>query len=65
MASFVILVLAFSHAWIFGLGRLQQMGLSARRHLTDGTNNSGPHGFGEILYAYSSATGNNGSAFAA
>jgi K+-transporting ATPase ATPase A chain len=27
-------------------------------------NNSGPHGFGEILYAYSSATGNNGSAFA-
>ncbi len=32
--------------------------------LTDGTNNSGPHGFSEILYAYSSATGNNGSAFA-
>ncbi len=28
------------------------------------TNNSGPHGFAEILYAYSSATGNNGSAFA-
>ncbi len=27
-------------------------------------NNSGPHGFGEILYAYSSGTGNNGSAFA-
>src|SRR5271168_4831737 len=27
-------------------------------------NNSGPHGFGEILYAYTSATGNNGSAFA-
>jgi K+-transporting ATPase ATPase A chain len=27
-------------------------------------NNSGPHGFSEILYAYSSATGNNGSAFA-
>ena len=27
-------------------------------------NNSGPHGFGEILYAYVSATGNNGSAFA-
>ncbi|MES2664479.1 MAG: potassium-transporting ATPase subunit KdpA [Pseudomonadota bacterium] len=24
---------------------------------------AGPHGFGEILYAYSSATGNNGSAF--
>jgi K+-transporting ATPase ATPase A chain len=27
-------------------------------------NNSGPHGFSEILYAYTSATGNNGSAFA-
>jgi potassium-transporting ATPase potassium-binding subunit len=26
--------------------------------------NSGPHGFSEILYAYSSATGNNGSALA-
>ncbi len=26
--------------------------------------NSGPHGFSEILYAYNSATGNNGSAFA-
>jgi K+-transporting ATPase ATPase A chain len=25
---------------------------------------SGPHGFSEVLYAYSSATGNNGSAFA-
>jgi K+-transporting ATPase ATPase A chain len=29
-----------------------------------GLNNSGPHGFSEILYAYSSAVGNNGSAFA-
>jgi K+-transporting ATPase ATPase A chain len=27
-------------------------------------NNSGPHGLSEIVYAYSSATGNNGSAFA-
>ena len=27
-------------------------------------NNSGPHGFAEILYAYVSAVGNNGSAFA-
>ena len=26
--------------------------------------NKGPHGFSEILYAYTSATGNNGSAFA-
>jgi potassium-transporting ATPase potassium-binding subunit len=29
-----------------------------------GLNNKGPHGLSEILYAYSSATGNNGSAFA-
>jgi K+-transporting ATPase ATPase A chain len=27
-------------------------------------NNSGPHGFSEIFYAFASATGNNGSAFA-
>jgi K+-transporting ATPase ATPase A chain len=27
-------------------------------------NNAGPHGFSEILYAFTSATGNNGSAFA-
>ncbi len=29
-----------------------------------GLNNAGPHGLSEILYAYSSAAGNNGSAFA-
>ena len=29
-----------------------------------GLNNQGPHGLSEILYAFSSATGNNGSAFA-
>ncbi len=29
-----------------------------------GLNNTGPHGFSEILYAYTSGTGNNGSAFA-
>jgi K+-transporting ATPase ATPase A chain len=28
------------------------------------TNNPGPHGFSEILYLYTSSTGNNGSAFA-
>ena len=36
----------------------------ATRALTDGTNNGGPHGFSEILYAYSSCVANNGSAFA-
>jgi potassium-transporting ATPase potassium-binding subunit len=29
-----------------------------------GLSNTGPHGFSEIMYAYSSGTGNNGSAFA-
>lgn len=32
--------------------------------ITDSLNNAGPHGFSEILYAYSSVGGNNGSAFA-
>ncbi|MDX2267531.1 MAG: potassium-transporting ATPase subunit KdpA [Bryobacter sp.] len=31
---------------------------------TSSLNNQGPHGFAEILYAYSSGAGNNGSAFA-
>ncbi|KAB2848683.1 MAG: potassium-transporting ATPase subunit KdpA [Hyphomicrobiaceae bacterium] len=30
----------------------------------EGLNNAGPHGLSEVLYAYSSAAGNNGSAFA-
>jgi K+-transporting ATPase ATPase A chain len=48
--SFVILVFS---AW----ASVSKAGLS-------GLSNSGPHGFSEILYAYSSAAGNNGSAFA-
>ena len=53
------------HSWFFRLGQHEQMGRARRDGpLTDGTNNSGPHGFSEILYAYSSGTGNNGSAFA-
>src|SRR5262245_62863062 len=31
---------------------------------TGNVNNNGPHGFSEILYAYTSGAGNNGSAFA-
>src|SRR5450432_164863 len=31
---------------------------------TAGLNNGGPHGFSEMLYAFASGTGNNGSAFA-
>jgi potassium-transporting ATPase potassium-binding subunit len=48
--SFVILLFT---AW----ASVTNVGLSS-------LNNSGPHGFSEILYAYGSAAGNNGSAFA-
>jgi K+-transporting ATPase ATPase A chain len=65
MAAFVILVLAFSILGFSAWATLSKWGLpDATGALTDGTNNSGPHGFSEILYAYSSCTGNNGSAFA-
>ncbi len=44
------------------------LGFTAVAVLTDsglaGLNNRGPHGLSEILYAFSSATANNGSAFA-
>jgi K+-transporting ATPase ATPase A chain len=49
-SSFVILIFT---AW----ASVSKAGLS-------GLNNAGPHGFSEILYAYASAAGNNGSAFA-
>jgi K+-transporting ATPase ATPase A chain len=49
---FPLLILAFS-AW----SAVAPYGLSS-------LNNAGPHGLSEILYAYSSAAGNNGSAFA-
>ncbi len=37
---------------------------SVARHGTSSVLNPGPHGFSEILYAFSSGTANNGSAFA-
>ena len=44
------------------------LGLSALSSVTPaglkGLNNTGPHGLSEIIYAFSSTTGNNGSAFA-
>ena len=66
MASFVILILAFSILGFSAWASVSKMGLPdpVTHQLTDGTNNNGPHGFSEILYAYSSCTGNNGSAFA-
>ena len=57
MAILAILILPLS---ILGFSALAAV-------LADGTatlSNHGPHGFSEILYAYTSATGNNGSAFA-
>ncbi|MDB6068463.1 MAG: K+-transporting ATPase, KdpA [Pedosphaera sp.] len=47
---------------------LSILGFSAWASVTSwgqaGLNNSGPHGLSEMLYAFTSATGNNGSAFA-
>ena len=44
--------------------RLHRLGLSSASGAWPGLNNNGPHGFSEMLYAYTSGTGNNGSAFA-
>jgi K+-transporting ATPase ATPase A chain len=57
MAMLSILVLCLSILGFSAWAAVAPWGLA-------GLNNSGPHGFSEILYAYSSATGNNGSAFA-
>ena len=66
MAALVILVLSFSILGFSAWACLNKWGAPdpVTHQFTDGTNNSGPHGFSEILYAYSSCTGNNGSAFA-
>jgi K+-transporting ATPase ATPase A chain len=57
MAMLAILILALSILGFSALASVTKAGLA-------GPLNSGPHGFSEILYAFSSATGNNGSAFA-
>jgi potassium-transporting ATPase potassium-binding subunit len=57
VASIAILLMAFSILGLSGWAVLTPWGQA-------GTNNSGPHGLSEIFYAYSSCTGNNGSAFA-
>jgi K+-transporting ATPase ATPase A chain len=65
MASFAILVVTFSILGLSAWASVSKWGPpDATGALTDGTNNSGPHGFTEILYAYSSGAANNGSAFA-
>jgi K+-transporting ATPase ATPase A chain len=57
MAMLAILVLPLSILGFSAIATVIDAGLA-------GPANQGPHGFGEILYAYTSATGNNGSAFA-
>ena len=57
MAMLALLVLAVSILGFAAWASVSKWGLA-------GLNNTGPHGFSEILYAYSSANGNNGSAFA-
>ncbi len=57
MAMLAILILPLSILGFTAIGVVVKPGL-------DGLSNAGPHGFSEALYAYTSATGNNGSAFA-
>jgi len=57
MAMLALLVLSISILGFAAWGSVSPSGLA-------GLNNTGPHGLGEILYAFSSGTGNNGSAFA-
>jgi len=52
-----ILILIFSILGFTAWASVSPWGLA-------GLNNAGPHGLSEMLYAYSSGTGNNGSAFA-
>jgi K+-transporting ATPase ATPase A chain len=57
MAMLGILILPFSILGFTALAVVLPVGTGALA-------NAGPHGFTEALYAYTSATGNNGSAFA-
>ena len=57
MAMLAILILPASILGFTALAVVVKAGLA-------GPLNAGPHGYSEILYAFASATGNNGSAFA-
>jgi K+-transporting ATPase ATPase A chain len=56
-ASLAVLILTFTILGFSAWAALSTWGPA-------GMNNNGPHGFSEMLYAFSSCTGNNGSAFA-
>jgi K+-transporting ATPase ATPase A chain len=57
MAMLAVLILPLSILGFTAIATVVDAGLA-------GPANQGPHGFSEILYAYTSGTGNNGSAFA-
>jgi K+-transporting ATPase ATPase A chain len=57
MAMLALLILAVSILGFAAWASVTKWGLA-------GLNNNGPHGLSEILYAFSSVNGNNGSAFA-
>jgi K+-transporting ATPase ATPase A chain len=57
MAMLALLILAIDILAFSAWAIVSDWGIGAR-------NNNGPHGLSEILYAYTSGTGNNGSAFA-
>jgi K+-transporting ATPase ATPase A chain len=57
MAMLAILILPLSILGFSAIATVVPAGLA-------GPANQGPHGYSEILYAFTSATGNNGSAFA-
>jgi len=57
MAMLAVLILTFTILGFSALAVIKPFG-------TAGISNPGPHGFSQILYAYVSSTGNNGSAFA-
>jgi potassium-transporting ATPase potassium-binding subunit len=57
MAMLALLVLALSILGFAAWASVSKWG-------TDALSNAGPHGLSELLYAFSSANGNNGSAFA-
>jgi K+-transporting ATPase ATPase A chain len=57
MAMLAILVLPLSILGFMAVASVASFGLSSIQ-------DAGPHGFSEIMYLYSSSTGNNGSAFA-
>ena len=68
MAMLFVLAGCFSILMFTALGSVLELpvksALNAPGSTYNNVNNGGPHGFTEILYCFSSATGNNGSAFA-